>query len=243
MKIRHRLYSVEWDAIAGILAATTAIILHLFHVVDEHIILPIVLALIALLFLNFMRHTHRNEHTAGQVERTQKMVERIKSSLSLPEVTLIGSRRLRTATEQFSRDMRGETTFFNVCLSMYRTQHLFDVLLRPAIENPLVTSIQFVLDENQRDLWQSEIMPRIAACDAGHKVEQPHWCALDKNLSFILADTHPHGETEALLSFWGEPFMSQLTERKVPRYMFHVHAHSELLQHLVEVDRNWRMRV
>lgn len=243
MKMKHRLYSIEWDAIAGILAATTAIILHLFHVVDEHIILPIVLALMALLFLNFMRHTHRNEHTAGQVERTQKIVAKIKSSLTIPEVSLIGPRRLRTANEQFGRDMHGEATYFNVCLSMYRTQPLFDALLRPAIENALVTSIQFVLDENQRDLWQAEILPKIAACDGSSKVQEPHWCALGKNLSFILADTQPHGETEALLSFWGEPFMAQSTERKVPRYIFHVHAHSELLPHLVELDRNCRMRV
>lgn len=243
MKMKQRLYNIEWDAIAGILAATTAIILHLFHVVDEHIILPIVLALIALLFLNFIRHTHRNEHTAGQVERTQKMVERIKSSLSLPEVTLIGPRRLRTANEQFSRDMRGEAVLFNVCLSMYRTQSLFDTLLRPAIENPLVTSIQFVLDENQRDAWQADMLPKIAACDAGGKVEPPHWCTLDKNVSFILADTSARGETEALLSFWGEPFMAKPSELKVPRFMFHVHGHSELVQHLIELDRNCRMRV
>ncbi len=237
----NRSPSYEWDAIAGIVAAMAAITMDLFHVVDEHIILPIVLALMALLFLNFMRHTRSNEHTAGQVEQTQEMVAKIKASLATPEVILIGPRQLRTANEQFARNMRGEAVLFNVCLSMYRTQPLFDVLLRPVIENPHVTSIQFVLDESQRDIWQAGILPKIAACNGNSKVQEPHWCGLNKSISFILADTPPEGAEEALLSFWGEPFMAQPTERNIPRYIFHIQAHSGLLPHLVELERNCRM--
>ena len=239
----NRFLSYEWDAIAGIVAAMAAITMDLFHVVDEHIILPIILALMALLFLNFMRHKQSNEHTADQVERTQKMVSKINASLATPEVVLIGPRQLRTANEQFTRSMRGEATLFNVCLSMYRTQPLFDALLRPAIENPQVTSIQFVLDESQQGLWQAEILPKIAACNGNRKVQEPRWCTLSKNISFILVDTQPEGAEEALLSFWGEPFMAQSTERNIPRYIFHIQAHSELLPHLVELERNCRMLV
>jgi hypothetical protein len=237
-----RFLSYEWDAIAGILAAVVALILHLFNIVDEPILFSIMLALMALLFINFMRHTQNNERTAEQVDQTQKMVVRMQSSLSTPDVVLIGPRQLRRANEQFARNMRGEVVLFNVCLSMYRTQPLFDALLRPAIENHQVTSIQFVLDESQQGLWQTEILPKITACDGSNKVQEPHWCALKKNISFILADTQSEAAEEALLSFWGEPFMAQSTERNVPRYIFHIQAHSELLPHLVEVERNCRMR-
>ena len=96
MKLK-RFLSYEWDAIAGILAAALAIILHLLHIVDEHIVMPIVLALMALLFLNFMRHERRNEQTAEQVEQTQEMVSRIKASLVVPDVVLVGPRQLRAA--------------------------------------------------------------------------------------------------------------------------------------------------
>lgn len=51
------------DAIAGILAAVIGIILYLLHSVNEDVILPLVLALIALLFINFMRHTRSNDLT------------------------------------------------------------------------------------------------------------------------------------------------------------------------------------
>ncbi len=235
---KNRLLNYEWDAIAGILAAVVGIVLHFLHVIDEQIILPIVLTLMALLFINFMRHTRNNDHTAEQVEHIQKIVTTINSSLAVPDILLIGPRQLRTANEQFARNMCGEATLFNVCLSMYRTQPLFDALLRPLIENPLVTGVQFVLDAGQQGTWQAQILPKIANSIAASKVKEPRWCSLQKNLSFILADTQSQGAAEALLSFWGEPFMSQSTDRNVPRYIFHIQAHSELLTQLIELDRS-----
>jgi hypothetical protein len=236
MKIKNVL-GLEWDAIAGIVAAVVAIVLHFMHVVDEHIILPIVLALMALLFINFIRHTRNNELTAEQVERTAHAVSSIQSGLKHPDVILIGPRHLRAANEQFIRQMSGDTVWFNVCLSMYKPQPLFDALLRPALDNPMVSSIQFVLDEGQKDLWQRVIQPRIAACEGCMKVRDPRWRRLSKTVSFILADSQVSGGTEALLSFWGEPFMAQTTGQDVPRFIFHVQKNAELLPHLVELER------
>ena len=184
-----RFFSYDWDAVAGVLAAVVAIILDLLNIADEHIILPIMLALMALLFLSFMRHERNNEHTAGQVEQIQRMAEKIKSTLTIPDVVLVGPRQLRVASERFARNMRGEVILYNVCLSMYRTQILFDTLLRPSIENSQVTFIHFILDESQKELWKTEVLPKIIACSGGSKVQEPHWCDLSKNLSFILADT------------------------------------------------------
>lgn len=232
--------SYEWDAIAGILAAVTAIILHLLHIVDEHVILPIVLALMGLLFINFMRHARNNELTAEQVERTGQAVRRIQAALRQPDIVLVGPRQIRSASEAFAHHMKGDAIWFNVCLSMYRPQPLFDALLRPAIENPMVTSIQFVLDRSQKALWENVVQPKIAACAGAAKVRDPCWSDLGQNVSFILADSQQSGDAEALLSFWGEPFMAQSTEREVPRYIFHVQKHSELLPHLAELERRHR---
>lgn len=239
MKTKH-LLRYEWDAIAGIIAAVVAIVLHLLHVVDEHVILPILLALLGLLFLNFMRHTHSNEITAEQVERTALDVARLHQALKPPEVLLIGPRHLRSANEQFVRHMSGDTIWYNLCLTMYAPPHLFDVLLRPAVENSMVTSIQFVLDESQRALWDRTVLPQINTC-AGHaKVREPRWCRLSKTTSFILADSQISEGTEALLSFWGEPFMAQSTSHDVPRFIFHIQKNSSLLPHLIELQRTQR---
>lgn len=233
----NKLLSYEWDAIGGILAAVTAIVLHLLHVVDEQVLLSIVLALMALLFVNFMRHALNNERTAEQVERTEHAVRRIQAALKTPDVMLVGPRQIRSASEAFARHMKGDAIWFNVCLSMYKPQPLFEALLRPAVENPHVTSIQFVLDESQKALWQTEVQPKIDACAGASKVREPRWCRLAENTSFILADSQHSGGAEALLSFWGEPFMAQSTGRDVPRYIFHVQKNSELLPHLVELAR------
>ncbi len=237
-----RFLRYEWDAIAGVLAAIVAIILHLLHIVDEAVVLPILLALLALLFINFMRHTSNNEVTAEKVERTERAVRRIQSALEPPKVILVGPRRLRSVNEHFIRQMKGDTVWYNVCLSMYAPAPLFEKLLRPALENPLVTSIQFVLDESQQDLWRQAVQPQIDACEGCAKVRTPRWCHLEKNVSFILADSEHSGSCEALLSFWGEPFMAQSTERNLPRYIFHVQPHSELLAHLVELERSLQAR-
>jgi hypothetical protein len=195
------------------------------------------LAMLALLFLNFMRHARNNEITAEQVDRTAHAVLSIQASLRHPDVVLVGPRHLRAANERFLQQMSGETIWFNVCLSMYAPQPLFDALLRPAIENPMVTVIQLVLDESQRDLWERVLQPRIAACDAGGKVRPPRWGHLSQTVSFLLADNPASGGTEALLSFWGEPFMSQATGRDVPRFIFHVQKSADLIPHLVELER------
>ncbi len=237
MRIKKFL-SLEWDAIAGIVASVTAIILHLLHVVDEHVILPIVLALLALLFMNFMRHTRNNELTAEQVDQIAHTVRRVHSSLRHPEVILVGPRHLRSVNEQFVRHMNGDTIWFNVCLTMYKPQPLFDALLRTAVENPMVTSIQFILDESQKDLWTQFIEPQMVTCVGRAKVREPRWCKLTGALSFIVADSQLSGGTEALLSFWGEPFMAQTSARDVPRFIFHVQKNSDLLPHLVELARN-----
>lgn len=237
MNIRKFL-GFEWEAIAGILAAVAAIILHLLHVVDNQVILPIVLALLGLLFINFMRHARNNEITAEQVEHAANAITDIQATLKHPDVILIGPRNLRSANEQFIRHMSGDSIWYNVCLSMYKPQPLFDALLRPALENPMVSSVRFVLDESQKPLWQTDILPKIEACQGHEKVREPRWCKLSKTVSFILADNLQSGAAEALLSFWGEPFMAQTTEQDVPRYIFHVQKGSELLPHLVELERN-----
>ena len=66
---------------------------------NEDIMMSIVLVLMALLFINFMRHTRNNELTAEQVARTEDAISRIQAGLKLPEVILVGPLHLRAANE------------------------------------------------------------------------------------------------------------------------------------------------
>ena len=233
---QKKFISYEWDAIAGILTAVAAIVLHHLHLLDDRVVMPVFLGLMALLFINFMRHSRNNELTAEKVAHAERMLEGMQEALKPAEVALIGPRRLRSENERFARTMRGDTLWYNVCLSMYAPEPLFDALLRPAIENPQVDSIQFVLDAAQRPLWEQTIQARIMACPGHAKVRTPSWRSLPRNVSFIMADGEAGG-AEALLSFWGEPFMSEATGRSIPRFVFHVRPGAELLPHLVELAR------
>ncbi|MCK5830900.1 MAG: hypothetical protein KAH20_11425 [Methylococcales bacterium] len=231
-----KILNYEWDAIAGILAAVIGIILHLLHIVNEDVILPIILTLIALLFIGFIRHTRSSDLTHDEIEQTGHIVRSIQSAIQLPDIVLVGPRQLRTVNEKFRLDMSGDTVWFNVRLSMYQSQHLFDTLLRSAIENPMVRSIQFVLDKDQKQIWEDFIQPKINICAGQSKVKEPHWYELSQNISFILADSQNSGSVEALLSFGGEPFMTQSTNGMIPRYIFHVQQNSELLTHLLDFE-------
>ena len=124
---------------------------------------------------------------------------------------------------------------------MFVQHPLFDSLLRPAIENPSVTDITFILDESQHSHWERDVWPKVLECDGSDNVRESVWCSLPEDVSFILADTLASGTSECLLSFCGEPFMSRRVGRDVPRYIFYVAGHSELIEQLVELGREHRV--
>jgi hypothetical protein len=235
-----RFLSVDWDAVAGITAAVAALVLHFLHIVKAEALLTMMLLLLALLLLRDLRREHQQGRLTEHIERAEAAVMKMQAALQPPDAVLIGPSQLRSMSAQFARRSLGEMLYFNVCLLMFRPQTLFDALLRPAIENPRVTAIQFILDESEKERWRDEVMPKVKACIGSEKVQQPIWCPLRESVSFIRAETEPDGNTEILLSFWGEPFMARSTARDVPRYLFHVQSHSELVTRLGELERSYR---
>jgi hypothetical protein len=238
---KHWLGRYDWDAIAGIVAAAAALILHFLHIVRSEVLLTLTLVLVALLLLRQLRHEEREERVEDIAGRTEQMMVKLHDVLKSPDVVLVGPRLLRSSSEAFARQARGEMIWFNVCLMMFRPQELFDCLLRPAVENPHVTRIEFVLDEGERANWREHVVPKLAACRGREKVVEPRWCTLHESVSFVLGDRDADGRPEAQLSFWGEPFMARTTGRDIPRYIFHVHAHSELVPRLLELARTYRI--
>jgi hypothetical protein len=237
----NRLLRIDWDLIAGIVAAVAAIILHLLHIVHVDVLLTIVLVLLALLLLRDLRRESREERLGEAVDQLRGSLRDVQRSLQPPEAVLIGPRHLRTESRRFTQNAQGEMVWFNVCFLMFQSQETFDLLLRPAIENPHVTSIRFISDAGEQQLWEQNMQPRIRQCTGCEKVHPPQWRTLPQTISFILADTAPEGTTEALVSFWGEPFMARTTGSQVPRFIFHVHARSDLIGQLVELERRHRI--
>lgn len=235
-----RFLAFEWDALAGIIAAVAAIVMHALHLVNEEVLITIAGVLIALLFLRDLRRDRATEKAHASIAEIRTVLQTVQTNLLPADAMLIGPAQLLVASERFAANAKGEMIWFHVCLSMFRPQPLFDVLLRPAIENPQVIAIQFILDEGQKPLWESEVVPKVNGCKGRDKVRGPRWTTIQESVSVIISDVGSAGGAESLLSFWGEPFMSRTTGRTVPRYIFHVQKHSELITRLVELVRSYR---
>lgn len=236
-----RILKLDWDVIAGVLAAVIALVLHFLHVAESGLVLAIVLALLALLLLRDLRAESRSHSLADEVERLHRQLLEIHQFLVPPDAILIGPHRLRQEFARFALEAHGEMIWYNVCCLMFKRQEVFDATLRVVLENPHVDSVQFICNESEKALWESNVLPKVMQCGWATKMRTPLWRKLPETISFMLADVRPHGEAELLLSFWGEPFMARTVEKSVPRYIFRVQKHSELVARLVEIERQQRM--
>jgi hypothetical protein len=233
-----QLRSIDWEAIAGIAAACVALVLHLLHIADEGTLLAVALVILALLLLRDLHREDQDEQEAKSLQAMQAAVARLEAAVKAPDIILVGPRDLRSESERFARQARGEMLWFNVCLSMFEPQELFDVLLRPAIENPAVTGVQFVLSPEERSRWEGAVLPKVSRLAGAGKLREPRWVPLEESISYILAD-NANGEAEAQVSFWGEPFMARQRGHDIPRYVLHVQPRSPLIAGLVELERGY----
>lgn len=238
--MRRQIKEIERGAVAGIVAAVLALALHFLHIVDEAVLLQITLVLVAFLFISHLRRESETENLSVSVAHTERTVEEIRAGMDTPDLELIGPGELRSRSTQFGQGARGNVIWFNVCLLMFVPQNPFDALLRPPIETPNVSSIQFVLDESERERLNTQVKPKVRECKGAETVQDPVWRDLDDTVSFVLRGTG-NEQTDALLSFWGEPFMARTTQ-DVPRYIIHVAADSELIPQLQDIEREHRLQ-
>jgi hypothetical protein len=235
--VLRRIRTTEWETIAGVMAAIVAIVLHFLHLTDVNVLRVITLVLVALIFLRELRHESQWESMASATRKGTRLLEELMRSSNPSDLRLIGPTELASATCGFAERGRGTVVWFNACLAMLDSQEAFDVVLRPFIDNPEIRSIRFVLKDTEKQHWETTVVPKLRACDHNGKVEQPRWAPLESPISFVLEDVaRGNGKTEALLSFWGEPFMTLHRHRSVPGYLIHVSARSELIGRLKEMQ-------
>jgi hypothetical protein len=235
------LRQLDIEAIAGVTAAVVALVLHLLHVADTDVLLAIVLVILALILIRDLRREDRERDLTTAATRSYELLREVRADVAPHEAVLVGPAQLGEESRRFCAEARGEMTWFNVCLLMFEPEWLFDALLRPAVENPLVTGIQFVLDASERDRWEEVVAPRIARCHGAEKVAPPRYTTLDEPVSCIFAARRTGENADVLLSFWGEPFMARAPGRDVPRYIFRVSGDSELTVRLRELERGYRL--
>lgn len=97
-----RLRTIEWEAVAGLLAAIVALVLHFLHVTDTGLLRVITLVLVALLFLRELRDEGRWEALVDGTRHTTRLLEQILAATPEPAIDLIGPSRLQCATARFA---------------------------------------------------------------------------------------------------------------------------------------------
>ena len=65
----------DWDAIAGIVAAVAALVLHLLHVIETDVLLTIALVVLAVLLFRDLRREADDEELKNTTQRTERNVE------------------------------------------------------------------------------------------------------------------------------------------------------------------------
>ena len=111
--------AIDWEAVAGIIAAVVALVLHLVHVADDAMLLSVILVVLALVLLRDLRRESREENLAAFVTDTVTMLREARLALPMPDAVLVGPAQLRATTEQFVGSASEDMIWFNVCLRMF----------------------------------------------------------------------------------------------------------------------------
>lgn len=236
MPLRH-LLRIDWDVIAGIIAAITAMLLSFMGVVSETVGRGIILLLCALLLIRDLRGEAREHRMFDKLDVIKRHVANL-ASVRQTDVHLIGAKKMRMEVAEFATLIYGEVRWFNACCRMFRRQEVFDATLRPFLENPNITTIHLLCRPDERQSWLADLLPKLRKCDHGDKVQAPLWGPICTKVSFILGDVDGDGRDEALLSIAEEPFSTANQGPPVPRFLLRVFSHCDLMAPLEEMARH-----
>lgn len=227
------------DVTAILVASIGAIVLHHLHILPESHVISLILFLLA---IHALQEVTRGEEIRGDIKLISQNV-----AVPDPEIEIIKPADLLLYTEKFALKNLGEDWWFNPCANMFRSDEIFNKLLRPSIENSRTSKILFLMRPEMRETWEREVQPKIERCKGKEKVKPPIWVDIKEGIAFRIIDIGTGKEArEALLTFWGEPFMMEFVEQEerahMPRYVIHAKNHSELIPRLEEIFTRHRLK-
>ena len=83
MNAIKRFLILEWEAIAGILAAVAAIVMHFLHLVEPDVLLTISVVLIAVLFIRDLRREGLRKRLDSSLQRTEAEIKELQRNIGL----------------------------------------------------------------------------------------------------------------------------------------------------------------
>ena len=234
----RRLLRIDWDVVAGIIAALVAMLLSFMGLVSQTVGLGIVLLLCALLLTRDLRGEAREIRMFDKLDLIKRHVVGLSDVAKPPEIQLIGHNKLRQAYASFATALYGDVRWYNACCRMFRRQEVFDSTLRPLLDNPNVRSIQLFCRPEELPSWHADVLPKLRQCENKSKLHEPCWTHVRGSVSVLIGDIDGDGRNEALVSILDEPFAAYNVGPTVPRFLIRVFSACDLMSHLEEVVRH-----
>jgi hypothetical protein len=236
MPLRY-LLRIDWDVIAGIIAAVVAMLLSFMGLVSETVGRGIILLLCALLLVRDLRGEAREHRMFDKLDTIKRHVGMM-AAANQADIHLVSPKRMRHELLDFATTVYGEVRWFNACCRMFRRQEVFDATLRPFLENPNVTAVHLLCRPDERQFWLTDLLPKLRTCEHGAKVPPPLWGTIPTNVSFVLGDVDGDGKDEAMVSIIEEPFAASNQGPPVPRFLLRVFSHCDLIVPLEDMARH-----
>jgi len=231
------LLRIDWDVVAGIIAAVVAMLLSFMGLVSETVGRGIILLLCALLLIRDLRGESREHRMFDKLDTIKRHVAEI-SAARQTDIQLVGPKKMRYELVNFASAVYGDVTWYNACCRMFRRQEVFDATLRPFLENPHVTAIQLLCRPEEEPFWRADVLPKLRKCEHGDKVRPPLWGPIGTSVSFVLGDVDGDGRDEAVVSIIEEPFAVSNQGPAVPRFLVRVFAQCDLMAPLEDMSRH-----
>jgi hypothetical protein len=234
----RRLITVEWDTLAGVVAALLAMLLSFFGLVSEVTMQAILLLLAGMILLRELRNDSRAATHAEHLDCLRQDVRDIREKVGTTDLIVITSAALRHEFQDFARHLTGRVTWYNACCRMFHRQEVFEGTLGRLITNPGITAIEMLCDECERHAWETDVVLQVQRHGGAGKVREPVWAHMPPTISFLVGEHVEYGRPQALMAIMEEPFASQGSGLSVPRYLFRIQNHSDILTDMAELARS-----
>jgi len=247
MNLKKYKWMIEnWELVAVVIAGFAGLVLHAIGIIhDDVILISLILFLLCLYVMRDMAFETANEDRTREINERLKTIE---SRLENSEMELVLPQNIVSATNEFYSRNRGEIWMFNMCMKMYGKKELFNRVLAPIIDGEHAKDIQFILDNSEKETWNTNVTPLINECKNKNRVLPPIFVDIKEPIAFQMIRTGDEKDLrEALLSVWGEPFMvghgknSESHAVHHPRYVFHIKSHSEIIPRLKELFLKYKL--
>lgn len=231
--------------IAIIVASIGAVILETLGILPEGYISSIILLLLALLAIFQIIHASRLEEAQEKI--TNRLSE-IEQKVSDPEILLIKPPHLFTQSDALAQSNKGEVWFFNLCSYMFLSDEVCEHFIKPHLFNKQTKSLTFVMKQQEKEMWDKEIAPKIAKYKNADKILMPIYKDIEENIAFVMIQSRTDiEEREALLAIWGEPFMAAFNpvdayQAYVPRYYLYLKSFSDLTPRLKDIWDKYKFK-